>query len=300
MDKNKEKNKGDYKIKATALDGAVSAIALRHTETCREMTSIHSLSPIPSAALGRLCGGLIMMSSDLKKDDATISATVKGDGVLKGMVAVCTADGKVRGYVGNPRVETVYREDGKLDIGSCVGEGELIVIKDNRIKEPYIGRVKLVSGEIAQDLAAYYLYSEQIPTVMGLGVKMDKNGVTHAGGFMVRLLPDAGEDVLSYIEQRAKGFPEVTWLLEEGFSPGQILDLLLGDPDIKYYDEQPCGYECTCSKGRMRTNLITLGKRELGEMSKDPSGAQLECHFCNTKYLFTQEEIKGIYKSVKN
>lgn len=295
----KDITKKDHKIRATALDGAVSAIALRHTYTCREMTRLHSLSPIASAALGRLCGGLIMMASDLKKEDATISATVKGDGALKGMVGVCTADAKVRGYVGNPRVETVYKENNKLDVGACVGEGELIVIKDNRVKEPYVGRVKLVSGEIAQDLAAYYLYSEQIPTVMGLGVKMDKKGVTHAGGFMVRLLPDAGEDVLSYIEQRALGFPEVTWLLEEGFSPGQILDLLLGDPDIKYYDTQPCGYECTCSKERMRTNLLTLGKKELKDMGRDPAGAHLECHFCNSKYIFTQEEIKEINKSAK-
>ena len=293
------KDNEDYMIRATALDGAVSAIAIRHTNACRDMTEIHSLSPIVAAAFGRLCGGVMMMSQDLKSDDATVSTTISCDGPIGEMFAISSSDGMVRGYVKNPTVETVYKNEGKLDVGAAVGKGSLTVIKDMKMKEPYIGRVELISGEIAEDLAAYYLFSEQIPTVVSLGVKMDREGITHAGGLMIRLLPDASEDVISYIEKRALGFPEISWLLEEGFDPHQVIDLFLGDPEIKYYEKIPCGYRCNCSEEKMERNLITLGAEELKELSDDINGIELECHFCNSKYQFSQEKILSLIENIK-
>ncbi len=284
----------DYLVRATALDGAVQAVAVRHTNTCRDMTDIHSLSPIAAAALGRLCGGLQLMSVDLKSDDSTVSATVKSDGPLKGMFAVCTSDAMVKGYVLSPAVETSYKESGKLDVGGMVGKGTLTIIKDTDLKNPYIGQVELVSGEIAEDLAAYFLYSEQIPTVMSLGVRMNRDGITHAGGMMIRLLPDAGDDILTYIEQRAIGFPDISWLYEEGFTPHEVLDLFLGDHNIEYHSIKKCGYKCTCSEERMSANLITLGREELENLASDLNGIELECHFCNKKYHFSNERVKEL------
>lgn len=293
MPENKKVNElsSDILVRASAFNGKVSAVSLRHTLTCRELTRIHDLSPIASTALGRLCGGALLMSADLKTEESKLSITIRSDGDLGGMVAACSCDSMVRGYVSNPKAATIYKPDGKLDVGRSVGKGTITVIRDLGLKEPYSGHIELISGEIAEDLAAYFLLSEQIPTVMSLGVKLDKNGISCAGGLMVRLLPDAGEDILSYIEKRASGFPDVTWLYEEGFTPHQIIDLFMGDPDIKYLDEKVCGYKCTCSRDRMSANLITLGKEELLDLSLNPEGVNLECHFCNTNYHFTGKNL---------
>lgn len=282
----------DYIVRATALDHSVRAIAVRSTITCQEMTSIHNLSPIASAALGRLCTGLMMMSQEIKDDKGSISAIIHCDGPIKGLTAVCTSDAKVRGYVIEPIVETLYKKPGKLDVGSAVGKGDLTIIKDTGIGEPYIGRIELLSGEIAEDLAAYYVISEQMPSVVSLGVKMNQQGVTHAGGLIVQLLPDAGEDITNYIEERALGFPEISWLYEEGFTPEQVIDLFFGDPDIEYYEPHECGYKCNCSEDRMARNLITIGSKDLKDLSRDPNGITLECHFCNHKYHFNQTQVE--------
>ncbi len=292
----------DILVRATAFNGKVAAVSLRHTNTCKELTKIHDLSPVACVALGRLCGGALLMSTDLKSQNSKLSITTKSDGELNGMVAACGYDSMVRGYSSNPRVATVYKADGKLDIGKAVGKGTLTVIKDLGLKEPYIGKTELLTGEIAEDLAAYFMFSEQIPTVISLGVKLDKNGVSCAGGLMVRLLPNAngGEEILSYIEQRALGFPDITWLYEEGFTPHQIIDLFMGDPDVKYLDVKECGYRCTCSSERMSANLITLGKSELEDMSQIPEGINLECHFCNSNYHFSKDDLKKIADSINN
>lgn len=284
----------DYIVRATAFGHKVRGIAVRSTKTCRDMTSIHRLSPIASAALGRLCTGLLMMSQELKNEKGSISATVHCDGPLKGMTAVCTPDACVRGFVNEPVVETLYRSPGKLDVGSGVGKGFLTIIKDMGAGEPYVGRVELISGEIAEDLAAYYVLSEQIPSVISLGVKMDRQGVTHAGGMIVQLLPDAGEEITDYIEKRALGFPEISWLYEEGFTPEEVLDLFFGDPDIEYYEPRGCGYRCNCSEERMSRNLLAIGETDLAELAEDLDGITLECHFCCRKYHFTQHQVQAL------
>ncbi len=291
-------NGDDYIVRATALKGAVRAFACRTTAICREAARLHQLSPLAAAALGRLMSGVLMLTQDLKRTEDSITAIIQGDGPLQGLTVIGEGDATVRGLVVQPVVETHYLSPGKLDVGSAVGEGTLTITRDMGLKEPYTGRVRLVSGEIAEDLTYYLAVSEQIPTAVSLGVKMDREGVLLAGGLMVQLMPDAGDEVAEYLERRVAGFPEITHLMSEGFNPHQLLDLLLGDPDIQYNDVTPCFYRCHCSRDRMARNLITLGRSELAELAADPAGINLECHFCSQHYHFDQREISELLKNL--
>ncbi len=281
----------DYLVRALALGGAVRAVAVRSTGLCEEARGIHRLSPIATAALGRLMTGVLMMTLDLEKKDDSITAIIRSDGPIEGMTVIGQSVGRVRGLVREPIVPTTYSRPGKLDVGSAVGKGQLTIVRDLGLKEPYVGQVDLVSGEIAEDLTAYLSLSEQIPTALGLGVLLDQSGVRQAGGFMVQLLPDASDAVAEHLEQRVAGFPEVSYLMEEGFNPHQILDLLLGDPEIQYTDVNRCSYHCPCSREGMERSLVTLGSQELSELAADPDGIHLACHFCSRTYHFTQEEV---------
>lgn len=285
---------GDYIVRATALKGAVRAFACRTTDTCREAVRMHQLSPLAAAALGRLMSGVLMLTQDLKDPRDSITAIIHCQGPLQGMTVIGEGDATVRGLVIQPIVETRYLAPGKLDVGSAVGAGTLTVMRDMGLKEPYVGKVRLVSGEIAEDLTYYLAVSEQIPTVISLGIKMDHEGIRTAGGFMVQLLPDAGDEVAEYLEKRLAGFPEFTHLMDEGFNPHQVLDLLFGDPDIRYNGVTPCAYACHCSRDRMERNLLTLGRQELEELAQTESGINLECHFCNASYRFSQQDIKNL------
>lgn len=289
---------GDYIVRATALKGAVRAFACRTTDTCREAVRMHQLSPLAAAALGRLMSGVLMLTQDLKDPRDSITAIIHCQGPLQGLTVIGEGDATVRGLVIQPIVETRYLAPGKLDVGSAVGAGTLTVMRDMGLKEPYVGKVRLVSGEIAEDLTYYLAVSEQIPTVISLGIKMDQEGIRTAGGFMVQLLPDAGDEVAEYLEKRIAGFPEFTHLMEEGFNPHQVLDLLFGDPDISYNGVTPCSYACHCSRDRMERNLLTLGRQELEELAQTESGINLECHFCNASYRFSQQDIKNLLASL--
>lgn len=285
---------GDYIVRATAKGGRIRAFACRTTELCREAVSIHKLSPIAAAALGRLMSGVLMMTQDLKNDNDTITAIVRGDGPLGGMTVVGNAQAGVRGYCHNPAAPTSYHKPGKLNVGEAVGQGTLTIIKDMGLKEPYTGQVELISGEIAEDLTYYLAASEQTPSAVSLGVSMDKTGVMHAGGMIIQLMPDAPDDLIDWLEQRIGGFPEISYLMEEGFDPHQILDLLFGDPDIQYHQTTRCSYSCPCSRERMERNLMTLGLEDLNHLAADPTGISLECHFCDRNYKFSNLELKEI------
>lgn len=291
---------GDYIVSALALHGQVRAFACRTTDLCNVARTIHQLSPMAAVALGRLMTGVLLLTDQgLKNDNDTITAIVRGDGPLQGMTVVGTGQQTVRGYCYQPIVETVNKRPGKLDIGAAVGEGTLTILKDLGLKEPYMGKVELVSGEIAEDLTYYLASSEQTPSAVGLGVLVDANGISHAGGFLVQLMPDASAEAIDYLEKRVGGFPEVTFLMQEGFTPDQILDLLLGDPDIQYYDQKPAAYVCSCSRERMEKNLIALGKSELADLAIAPEGINLECHFCEKHYAFSQQEIAALIKELE-
>lgn len=285
----------DYIVTATALSGKVRALAIRSTELVKEALRIHKTSPVATAALGRFLTGTLFVADTLKGEGDTITANIRSDGPLQGMTAVADSHGNVRGYCLEPVVETTYHRPGKLNVGAAVGSGKLTVVKDFGLKEPYVGQVELISGEIAEDFTYYFASSEQTPSIVSLGVGLDANGVTCAGGFMVQLLPGADEETISYLEDRVNGgFPEVSFLLQEGMNPEKILDMFLGDKDICFLEGRKVAYKCNCSRDRMERNLMAIGKKDLTELSLDPKGIDLECHFCDQRYHFSQEDVKAL------
>lgn len=284
----------DHIVRATACGNAMRAFACRTSDTCREAVRLHDLSPVAAAAIGRLMSGVLMLGCDLDQPGDTITALVQGDGPLQNITVVGEENATVRGTVRQPHVETRYLKSGKLDIGSALGKGTLTIIKDMRLKEPYIGRVALVSGEIAEDIAAYLSISEQIPSIVSLGVKMDRGGITHAGGLMVQLLPNAGEDIVSWLEERVCHLPDVTAMIEDGATPAAMLARLLGEENMTIHEQVPCSYACPCNRERMVKNLLAMGRKELGELAQDPHGISLECHFCDRHYHFSQTEIRQL------
>ena len=285
----------DYIVTATALSGKVRALAVRSTEIVKEALRIHKTSPVATAALGRFLTGTLFVADTLKGEGDTITANIRSDGPLQGMTAVADSHGNVRGYCLEPVVETTYHRPGKLNVGAAVGSGKLTVVKDFGLKEPYVGQVELISGEIAEDFTYYFASSEQTPSIVSLGVSLDTNGVTCAGGFMVQLLPGADEETISYLEDRVNGgFPEVSFLLQEGMNPEKILDMFLGDKDICFLEGRKVAYKCNCSRDRMERNLMAIGKKDLTELSLDPKGIDLECHFCDQRYHFSQEDVKAL------
>lgn len=285
----------DYIVTATALSGKVRALAVRSTELVKEALRIHKTSPVATAALGRFLTGTLFVADTLKGEGDTITANIRSDGPLQGMTAVADSHGNVRGYCLEPVVETTYHRPGKLNVGAAVGSGKLTVVKDFGLKEPYVGQVELISGEIAEDFTYYFASSEQTPSIVSLGVSLDTNGVTCAGGFMVQLLPGADEETISYLEDRVNGgFPEVSFLLQEGMNPEKILDMFLGDKDIGFLEGRKVAYKCNCSRDRMERNLMAIGKKDLTELSLDPNGIDLECHFCDQRYHFSQEDVKAL------
>lgn len=282
----------DYMVTAIALGGKVRVLVVRTTSICKEALRIHGTSPVATAALGRFLTGTLLLAASLKGDNSSITANIRSDGPIKGMTAVCNSRGGVKGYCIEPVVPTVNRAPGKLDVSAAVGKGMLSVVKDLGLKEPYIGSSELISGEIAEDFTYFLAVSEQTRSIMSLGVLMNSTGVLHAGGFLVQLMPEAGEPEIEYLEKRASGgFPDITYLLSEGLSPEHIADMFIGDPEIQFLSGSPVRYECGCSREKMERNLIALGKKELDELASDPAGIELVCHFCDVKYHFTQTEI---------
>ena len=285
----------DYIVTATALSGKVRALAIRSTNLVKEALRIHKTSPVATAALGRFLTGTLFLADTLKGDGDSLTVNIRSDGPLQGMTAVADSHGNVRGYCLEPVVETTYHRPGKLNVGAAVGNGKLTVVKDFGLKEPYVGQVELVSGEIEEYFTYYLASSEQTPSIVSLGVGIDANGVTCAGGFMVQLLPGADEETISYLENRVSGgFPDVTFLLTEGMNPEKILDMFLGDKDICFLAGRKVAYKCNCSRDRMERNLMAIGKKDLTELSQDPNGIDLECHFCDQKYHFSQEDVLGM------
>lgn len=285
----------DYMVTATALGGKVRALAVRSTNLVTEALRVHGTSPVATAALGRFLTGALFLADTLKGDGDSMTLNIRSDGPLQGMTVVADSHGHVRGYCLEPVVETTYHRPGKLNVGAAVGNGKLTVVKDFGLKEPYVGQVELVSGEIAEDLTYYLASSEQTPSIVSLGVGLDENGVTCAGGFMIQLLPGADEETISYLEKRVGGgFPDVTFLLQEGMNPEKILDMFMGDEKICFLQGAPVSYMCNCSRDRMERNLLAIGRDDLASLAEDPDGIDLECHFCDQKYHFTQDDVKNL------
>ena len=286
--------KKDHIVRAEGLGGLVKCLCVSTRKVCDTARIMHQMTPAATAALGRFMTGSLLISESLQNEADTQTTIIRGDGPLEGMTCVTDFGFKVRAYPMEPVIPTEYHKPGKINVGAAVGKGSLTVIRDIGLKEPYVGVSELVSGEIAEDFAYYLAKSEQTKSVISLGVLLEHGEVSEAGGLMVQLLPGAGEDEISYLEKRASGFPEISFLLKEGFTPAQIIDLFMGDPDLKYLDGQEVEFKCNCSRERMFSGLAALGKKDLEEITKDGKPIETVCRFCNSKYVFEPEELKNI------
>ena len=290
----------DYIVRATAADAQIRAFAITSKELVETARKAHNTSPVVTAALGRLMSGGVMMGAMLKGDKDLLTLQVSGDGPLKGMTVTADGKGNVKGYAINPQVMLPPSPKGKLDVGGAVGQGMLRVIKDMGLKEPYVGQTNLQTGEIAEDLTYYFASSEQVPSSVGLGVLMEKdNTVKQAGGFIVQLMPFAEEKVIARLEQNLAAFSTVTKVLDEGKSPEEMLGLILDGMDMEILDTLPAQFYCNCDKKRVEKAIISIGKKEISEMISEGKEIEVNCHFCNTSYQFTVEELKDLLEKSK-
>lgn len=292
---------GDYIVRATAADANIRAFAAYTLDTVEEARAKHNLSPVACAALGRLLTGGAMMGSMLKNDDDLLTLQIAGDGPIKNILVTADSKGDVKGFVGNPDVMLPPSKVGKLDVGGSIGNGVLTVIKDMGLKEPYAGQVELQTGEIAEDLTYYFATSEQVPSCVGLGVLMNQEDATvkQAGGFIVQLMPFASDEVIEKLEENIKNIDSVTKMLDTGMTPEQILEKLLDGLDPEFTDKTPVRFHCNCDRARIEKALISIGKDELQSMIDDGEPITMNCHFCNTDYTFTIDELKKIKGSLK-
>lgn len=285
----------DYLVRAMAADAQIRAFAVTSRDLVEEARSRHDLSPVVTAALGRLMTGACLMGSMLKGEQDVLTLQVSGDGPVRGMTVTADAKGNVKGYAQAPQAMMPPNAQGKLDVGGVIGKGYLTVIKDMGMKDPYASKVELQTGEIADDLTYYFAASEQVPSCVALGILMERNNtVKQAGGFIIQLMPFAQEDVIRRLEEKIASLRSVTQMLEEGNTPEQILTLLLGDMGVEFTEKMPVQFVCSCTKERVEKVLISLGKEELQNMIEEGREVELHCHFCNTNYVFTVEELKRL------
>ena len=290
----------DYIVRATAGDGSIRAFAATTRGLVQKAREIHHTSPVASAALGRLLTAAAMMGSMLKGDKDLVTLQIRGDGPLQGIVVSGDCCGRVKGYVFNPNVELPDKYPGKLDVGGAIGAGYLDVIKDIGMREPYAGRIELVTGEIAEDLTYYFAQSEQTPSAVGLGVLVETDtSVRRAGGFMIQLLPGADEGMVSRLEEKLRHVPYVTDLLDAGKTPEEILELLLGDMGLRLLDRLPASFSCNCDRQRVEKALISIGREELEKIIEEDGKANLHCHFCAKEYDFTKSDLLCLLEEAK-
>lgn len=286
----------DYIVRATAADTQIRAFAASTTQLVEMARGQHNTSPVATAALGRLLTAGAMMGSMMKNDTDVLTLQVQCGGPIGGMTVTADSLGKVKGYVNNPDV-ILPAKNGKLDVGGALGPGFLNVIKDMGLKEPYSGQTILRTGEIAEDLTYYFATSEQVPSSVGLGVLMEKdNTVRCAGGFIVQVMPFIEDEVLDKLESNIKKIQSVTSMLDNGHTPEEMLEQVLEGLDMKVVDTMPAEFACNCSKERIEKAIISVGKKEIQSMIDDGEEIEVKCHFCNTAYKFTVDELKELIK----
>ena len=289
----------DQLIRAISRDGLIKVSAVSTRDLTERARQIHKTLPVGTAALGRLLAGASMMGNALKEEAASLTLQIKGGGPLGTLLAVSDHEGNVRGTVENPGVDIPLREDGKLDVGTAVGnQGTLTVIRDLRMKEPYVGSVGLLWGEIAEDIALYFVESEQIPTACGLGVLVDRDqSVLAAGGYLVQLLPGAGDETAEQLEASLRAAGPVTELLKADPDPEALLKAALPGLDLEVLEKRPIEYRCDCSRERMERALISLGREELRAMIAEQGSAELGCRFCGNVQRFSKEDLEALLAS---
>ncbi len=290
----------DQLVRAITSDGMVKAVAVSTRDLTERARNIHKTLPVATAALGRTLAAASMLGNALKEQQGSVTLQIKGGGPLGSILAVSDCEGNVRSYVQNPQVDLPLRSDGKLNVGAAVGgNGTLTVMRDLGLKEPYIGSVELLSGEIAEDLAAYFVESEQIPTACALGVLVERDqSVRAAGGYIIQLLPGAGEDIISRVEQGVLAAGQVTGLLDKNPDPETMLKTVLSDFDLEILETSPIEYRCYCSRERVTKALISLGADELEKIIREQGGAELTCQFCDRVHRFTAQELQALVDGI--
>lgn len=283
----------DYIIRGTAANDQVRFFAAYTKDVVETARQKHNTSPVATAALGRLLTAGAMMGSMCKNDSDVITLQIQCSGPIGGLTVTADSKANVKGYVNNPDVMLPPSKEGKLDVGKALDLGVLTVIKDIGLKEPYSGQTHLVSGEIAEDLTYYFAASEQIPTSVALGVLMNKdNTVRQAGGFIIQMMPYAEEETISKLEKKIAEFKSVTYALEHEHIPEKMMEDLLGDMDTKIYEKVPTQFHCNCSKERVEKAVISVGKKEIQNMIDDGEPIEVNCHFCNTHYHYSVDDLK--------
>ena len=290
----------DYLVRGMTMDGFVKVVAIRSTEMVRRGAQIHGTTPNATAAFGRALTAASMMGNMQKVPNGSMTLQIKGGGPIGTIVCVSDPEGNVRGYVSEPKVPLVEKFPGKLDVGATVGvDGTLTVIRDLQMKEPYVGSVELVSGEIGDDVTAYFAQSEQTPTACALGVLVDRDqSVKVAGGYLLQLLPGAPDEVIDKLEEGIRRAGAVTAMLEQGMTPEDILGVVAGDLGVVFMETAEVSYKCYCSRERVSRALISLGKKELAEIRAENKDFPVECQFCDTVYAFTPEDIDGLISGI--
>ncbi len=290
----------DYLVRGMSMDGFVKLVAIRSTEMVRRGAEIQKTTPNATAAFGRALTACSMMGNMQKAENGSMTMQIKGGGPIGGITCVSDSVGNVRGYVVNPYVELVEKYPGKLDVGATVGkDGTITVIRDLQMKEPYIGSVQLISGEIGDDVTAYFAESEQTPTACALGVLVDRDQtVKVAGGYIAQLLPGAPEETIDALEKGIQRAGAVTAMLEAGLSPEEILGQVCGDLGVVFLETQEVGYKCYCSRERVEKALISIGRKELTEIMEEGKAFPVECQFCDAVYSFTPDNIKELLEKV--
>lgn len=290
----------NYIVRATAAGSQVRAFACVTTELVETARKAHNTSPVATAALGRLLTAGSMMGVMMKGEKDILTLQIHAGGPLQGLTVTADSQGRVKGYVGNPNVCIPANSKGKLDVAGAVGIGFMNVIKDMGLKEPYAGQVALQTSEIAEDLTYYFATSEQVPSAVGLGVLMNKdNTVRQAGGFIVQVMPFAEESTIAKLEENVQKISSVTTLLDENPTAEYLLETILDGFDIEINDTVPTEFYCNCDKKRVEKALISIGRRDLNELIQEGKDVELNCHFCNTNYVFNVEELKEILRKAR-
>lgn len=285
----------DYLVRAMAADHGIRAFAATTRDLVEHARQIHNTSPVATAALGRLMTAGVMMGSMMKGEEDLLTLQIKGDGPIEGLVVTADSHGGVKGYAYNPEVLIHANEKGKLDVAGAVGKGELRVIRDTGLKEPYVGTIQLVSGEIAEDITYYFAASEQIPSAVALGVLMDRaNFVKQAGGLIIQLMPFAPDELVEKLEKKIGEITSLTSMLDQGMTPEQILEFVLGDMGLEITDKMPLSFDCNCSRERVERAVISTGAKEIQDMIADGKPIEVNCQFCGHQYEFSIEDLKNM------
>lgn len=292
----------DYIIRAINKEKNVKIQVAITTELVEEARKIHNLSKTTSAALGRVLTAGVMMTDDLKNKEDSLTINIKGDGPVGRIIVTGRNDGKIKGYVDHPEADVEIREsDHKLDVSKIIGKGTLTVVKDLGLKEPYTGQVPLISGEIAEDLANYFYTSDQVPSVVGLGVLVDTDyTIKRAGGFILQLMPGADEDIISRIEENIKDIKSVTEMMEEGYDAKDIMNRVMRGFEMTILEKKEIEYQCDCSRDKIKDAILSLGTKEIDSILEEDKKAEVKCYFCNKSYDFSEEDLKELSEISKN